>query len=851
MAWRSPLVRPPAFEPLSGPQISGILNSELATTYPNDSRWRHYPWLLGLLLAPLLFGSVNPDGQAVVGFFFATSLLLLGGQTAGSHDSGWWWIWLCAGLLVLPLLPLPTSIVALISPHRVALDRAFPVEIGHPAAWLTLTISPAGTVQRLWELSLLIAGFSLARIAAQSEKFPHLLALMLGLGLALLAASDVWYRLDGQRSVLGWWQISWGKGAGTFANRNHFADWIYVAFTFVLGWIVRQQFPLQSARLRPLVRPVRVAGEAICLGLALTFGLVMAVASGSRGGFLALVVGLVVWVVLLIRRSKRRKRWLGVAAAGVVLLGLVWLAGGTLFYRFTEMQEDAPVQFIKLNIWKQSFQQLLLRFPLFGTGWGSFVVAFNHFKTSGGDSTVWHAENEYLQLLVETGVIGFIAFGGVGFQLARRAAQSAWQDCLAEPEMFFGAVAALAVFAAHAAVEFVFQITATALLAAVLLGFLTGGRERTARPALPSPLPRWRRTLNAFGAVALLAAAGAQGLACFHAHQAATARSPELKVAALSHALRYWPWATDRSIELTRAQVAQLATLPRSQWTALAQTVRNELSPAITRDPYQWELRLERAALDLNFLTNRVRAVAEVHEVIRLNPLQPRIPLAFARLSAERDPELAWEFLRATDLSGGRHLREALDLAWQIRGDTPSLRAVAPDTAAGGIALGDFALEKGFFPLAAQSFLRLTNRVEPLLLAERLIAAGRPDLAIAVLPQSPAFTADRLVMARAQFEMKAYRQAISYAEAVWLGSRAKNRIVEPAPSEPPGFRPAEEMFRLPAEQRNLPQLRQWAEQNPFELRLLWLVFQTELARDQFSAAARTAIELASRVAARK
>ncbi len=807
--------------------------------------------MLGLLLAPLLFGSVNPDGQAVVGVLFAASLLLLGREIGGANGSVSRLTWFAAVVLVLPLLPLPVELVELLSPQRAALDHAFPLELGAPGAWLTLTISPAGSIQRLWELSLVIACFSLARTAAHSEKFPRHLAMVAGLGLGLLAASDVWYRLDGQRSVLGLWHISWGKGAGTFANRNHFADWIYVTLLFSFGWIVRQQFPLQSARAQPLFRDRRFSVGSVLFGLTLAFGLVMAVACGSRGGFLALLAGLAVWMLLLARRSKRRKRWLGIAVVAVVVLGLIWFAGGHLFHRFVDAQPEASARFLKLEIWQQSLQQLFLKFPLFGTGWGSYVTAFNHFKTSGGESTVWHAENEYVQLLVETGLVGAVAFGWLILNLVRRAAQSAWRERLAEPELFFGALAALAGFAVHAGVEFVFQITSTALLAAALLGFLTGSREQVGRPALLPPLPRGRVAFNVLCAFALLAAAVAQGMAYFHAQQANTAKSADVKAAEYGHSLNLWPWATERRIAWARAQASLIARASRDQQARLAESVRGELNSALARDPYQWELRLHRAWFDLTFSTNRIRAVAEAHEAARLNPLQPLIPLGFARQLAARDPDLAWEFLRATDLSSGRHLRDALDLAWQTRGDTVSLRVLTPDTVAGWLALGDFALEKGFAPLAAQSFQRLTNRVESVKLAGKLIEARRPDLAISVLPQPPVTPAAKLMTARAHYETKAYTKAISYAESVWLESPVKSKIIEAASEVPPALRPAEEMFRRPAGKRDLAQLRQWAEQSPGELRLVWLLFQTELERDQFSSAARTAIELASRVAAKK
>src|SRR5437660_11617764 len=49
---------------------------------PEDSLWRHYPWLLALFVAPFLFGSITVEGQAVLGFLLAISALLLANQTS-------------------------------------------------------------------------------------------------------------------------------------------------------------------------------------------------------------------------------------------------------------------------------------------------------------------------------------------------------------------------------------------------------------------------------------------------------------------------------------------------------------------------------------------------------------------------------------------------------------------------------------------------------------------------------------------------------------------------------------------------------------------------------------------------
>ena len=113
------------------------------------------------------------------------------------------------------------------------------------------------------------------------------------------------------------------------------------------------------------------------------------------------------------------------------------------------------------------------------------------------------------------------------------------------------------------------------------------------------------------------------------------------------------------------ARLVVQKTEPSANRTDLAAEVRGQLNRAIAWDPLNWDLRLDRVVLDLDFSTNSTRTIAEVGELIRLNPLQSQIPIYLARHVAPRNPELAIEFLRALDLSDPRVLHDALSIAWQ------------------------------------------------------------------------------------------------------------------------------------------------------------------------------------------
>jgi O-antigen ligase len=825
--------------------------------------WRHHPWLLGLALAPLLFGSVTAEGQAAVGILFAFSLLLCSGQMGGASERGTAWRWgLLAFVLVLPLVPLPIGFVQTLDPQRAALAREFPVEAGEAPAWLVLTVSPARTMQRVWEIGLVIAAFCLARHGCRQPGFTRQLALVLAATLFLLAASDVWYRLDGRRSILGLWQVSWGKGAGTFANRNLFADWIVVGSVFCAGWLIRSFAPLRSARRGAM--PAKSSGarwEALFVSLAIVFALGMAVLSGSRGGVVALGAGAVAGVALLARRSQRRRRWLALGLVAMAVFAVLVTLGEPLLQRMAAMKTDLLDRYPKLTIWQQSLS-IVLKFPVFGAGWGSFNTIFNHAKTSGADYTVLHAENDYVQLLVEGGLLGALVCGGLLLRLLWRGAAFAWRERMEEPELVMSTLAALGAFAVHASFDFVGQIVSNSVLAAALLGFLTGSRVEPERPAVAPPPGRGRVALNLAAALALLTVALLQGAAFWQWHQGTRATNPAAQVEACRASLRLWPWATKRHVALVRAQAATFADLTRDRAVAPAQAAWAELNASLRRDPLNWELRLERAWLDLAFSTNAARARDEAWEVCRLMPLQPQVPLRFARQFIESDPDFTRHLLHSIRLEDARHLPLVFDVSWRLYHQAADLWNLTPDTPEGLLALGDFALEEKLLPLAAQAYQRIGPRFAPEKVAEKLLLAGRADLALAALPNPPATPSARIIAARAHLAQGQFGDAIRLAESTWRASPVEREIATPvaAPGTLEGQlgqwrgqphnllyarRVAEKVLLLPANERDLPLLRQLAVRFPGELRLRWILFDSERARGETEAAARAAIELAA------
>ena len=120
--------------------------------------------------------------------------------------------------------------------------------------------------------------------------------------------------------------------------------------------------------------------------------------------------------------------------------------------------------------------------PISGTGLGTFGLAYPAFKTYGSTDIWDQAHNDYLQLLAESGLVGFILLlAGMGLFLLRHVLPvlaGPWR--LQEP-VALGAGLGLVTLLFHALVDFNLQIPSNGLLFVLLGGLVVrfGGRAGT------------------------------------------------------------------------------------------------------------------------------------------------------------------------------------------------------------------------------------------------------------------------------------------------------------------------------------------------------------------------------------
>ena len=178
-----------------------------------------------------------------------------------------------------------------------------------------------------------------------------------------------------------------GSIYGSYVNHDHYAGLMEMLVPFPL---VASMGHLLSGGKRALV--------AFCAVLMAS----TIVLSGSRGGMLSLVLEVVVFATLTLVQRRNPRVALGVAAVCVlVLVFLVFLGKVQVLGRLGNLGPD-----MRLKITKDCLRMFSHR-PVLGWGLGTFPTVYPGYRSFYTNLFVNEAHNDYAQLLVETGLLGF------------------------------------------------------------------------------------------------------------------------------------------------------------------------------------------------------------------------------------------------------------------------------------------------------------------------------------------------------------------------------------------------------------------------------------------------------------
>jgi len=300
--------------------------------------------------------------------------------------------------------------------------------------------------------------FVVTQCLRRASQFEDLANIVTGYGAAVAALAILQGIAPNGKLLWIWTSAQGGWIYGSYVNHNHYAGLMELLAPFPIVLVV--------SRFTDGNRRLIVAGIA-----ALMAGSIFL--SGSRGGMLGFCVEMIVLAVLLLR--SRHGHWKNALMLGAVLLVvtgfLVWLGGNDLTQRLVSIHAEARQEItggMRMAIDRDGLHMFLKR-PILGWGLGTFPVVYPQFRSFYTTFFVNQAHNDYLQLLVETGVAGFLIALWFLALIVRQAASKMknWTDT-ASGSLTVAALLGCVGILVHSALDFNLQIPANAAIFYVL-----------------------------------------------------------------------------------------------------------------------------------------------------------------------------------------------------------------------------------------------------------------------------------------------------------------------------------------------------------------------------------------------
>jgi O-antigen ligase len=344
-----------------------------------------------LLAAPLAFGAVQEwawGTMAVVAF-----LLLLFWSIAGAQQGGLRILW--------SPLYLPAGAFFLLGMIQFA---------GH------LTMDPIATREALVKLATDLILFFLAGqlFSTASEKTMRVFGSTIAVYAFILAVFAI-FQFFSSEGLIYWVVKGPGWTFGPYVNHNHYAG------------LLEMLIPLSVASLLPAFSK---GSSAVLIGFVALIPIASLLLSGSRGGFISLVVEVLLAAVVTFlfgpRGARKATALLGGAAILIAALLFFWMAPRQIAERLATMGDGAQPPEVELGgrlVVARDSLGILRDHRWLGAGLGSFETIYPKYQSFPSDFVYDHAHNDYAEALAETGLVGgalILCVVGLFFLLALR-----------------------------------------------------------------------------------------------------------------------------------------------------------------------------------------------------------------------------------------------------------------------------------------------------------------------------------------------------------------------------------------------------------------------------------------------
>jgi O-antigen ligase/Tfp pilus assembly protein PilF len=363
-----------------------------------------------IIFSPLAFGTVETWSYAIMEISVCLACLLYYISIYQSNTKlykipGILPISLFLFYILIQILPLPPQLIKLISPASFAIQGDI--------SPMTISIHPRATLLEFFRYSTYVILYVLA-VQLLSKKdllrkcvftitiFGSMLAFSSILQLYLTEDMALWIRHvpDNARII------------GPYICHNHYAGLMEMIFPVVLALFLFHKPRTDDSNVFSAIVEIFKQEKAnihILIGTGALLIVTSIFISLSRGAMISTSIGLVLFWMLSHKKKAARKSSVFIISIIIfTVLSIAWFGWGSVYDEFSSLKTlDGRLYQERLEYWEDS-KGIIRDFPVTGSGFGTFSDVYPLVQTIEGSSDLQHAHNDYIELMTEGGVIGFL-----------------------------------------------------------------------------------------------------------------------------------------------------------------------------------------------------------------------------------------------------------------------------------------------------------------------------------------------------------------------------------------------------------------------------------------------------------
>jgi O-antigen ligase len=319
-------------------------------------------------------------------------------------------------LILFQLMPFSSGILKILSPKTFAIRSALSLEPS--ASSFPLSFFPLLTKIEFFKWLTLIGLFLFLtawRPLEQSDRTQKQLLVAVMTAGVLESLYGMLEFFSGHRHILHVAAENLVSAAtGTFFNRNYFAGYLLMVIPLSMGFLFSREANRAGRFMGWRHWISSLDGKTLLIGFGVMVMILGLLFSASRMGILSLLLSFS--LISLFFRSPWKKGSFSrgsILILGLAVLWAAWIGLDAVINRFFTASEGLRGRWV---FWVNTFQ-IFKDFPIFGSGLGTYLQIFPMYRSFHTLGFVSHAENDFLQLASEVGVVGFGLLSVVFFYL--------------------------------------------------------------------------------------------------------------------------------------------------------------------------------------------------------------------------------------------------------------------------------------------------------------------------------------------------------------------------------------------------------------------------------------------------